>query len=73
MVSSRRAPSLPRLLIRRYPPDTEEKQKNLGGFFGKNPPSGVAGAMPGYVKAVKEQNSSITKFGVLGVSDRRDK
>ena len=52
----------------RYPPDTEEKQKNLGAFFGKNPPTGPAEALPGYVNAIKEKSPSLTKFGVLGVS-----
>lgn len=40
----------------------------MGAFFGKNPPSGPAEALPGYVNAIKEKNSNLTKFGVLGVS-----
>lgn len=51
-----------------YPPDNEDKQKQLGEFFGKFPPPKVAGQVPDYVKALKERDSSITKFAILGVS-----
>ena len=54
--------------LTRYPPDTPEKQKKLGAFFGKFPPPTTAGNVPAYVKAVKEKNPSLTKFGILGVS-----
>lgn len=49
-----------------YPPDNDEKKKQLGDFFGTNPPPKVAGLMPDYVKAIKDSNTSISKFGVLG-------
>lgn len=49
-----------------YPPDTKEKEKELGEFFGRFPPPTVAGLLPDYVKAVKEKDASITKFGILG-------
>ncbi|KAK3191130.1 hypothetical protein K4F52_002716 [Lecanicillium sp. MT-2017a] len=49
-----------------YPPDTEEKQKSLGGFFEKNPPTGPPAALPDYVNAIKQKNSALTKFGILG-------
>lgn len=50
-----------------YPPDTEEKQKQLGAFFGTYPPPKVAGQVPGFVDAVKAKDSSISKFGIIGV------
>lgn len=49
-----------------YPPDNEEKKKKLGAFFGKFPPPNVAAKVPSYVQAVKEKNSTLTKFGILG-------
>ncbi|RSM15936.1 hypothetical protein CEP52_000571 [Fusarium oligoseptatum] len=49
-----------------YPPDTDEKKKNLGEFFGTYPPPKIAGLVPDYVKAVLEQDSSISKTGILG-------
>ena len=52
----------------RYPPNTPEKQKNLGAFFGKNPPAGVAHKLPEFVKALEAKNRSIKSWGVLGVS-----
>jgi len=52
-----------------FPPNTEEKQKNLGAFFQKNPPPGVAAALPGYVKAVSEKYPEIKDWAVLGVSN----
>ena len=50
-----------------YPPDTEEKQKQLGEFFGQYPPDKVAAQLPDYVKALKEKDSSLTSFGIIGV------
>jgi dienelactone hydrolase len=49
-----------------YPPDNEDKQKQLGEFFGQYPPPKVAGLVPDYVKALKEKNSSISDLGILG-------
>jgi hypothetical protein len=51
-----------------YPPDNDDKKKQLGDFFGTYPPPKVAGQVPDYVKAVKDQDSSIEKFGIIGVS-----
>jgi hypothetical protein len=52
----------------RYPPNTEEKQKDLGEWFGKNMPQGPAAALPGYIAALKAANPSITSWGLIGVS-----
>ncbi|KDN71445.1 putative dienelactone hydrolase [Colletotrichum sublineola] len=49
-----------------FPPDTEEKQKNLGSFFQKFPPPKVAGMVPDYVKAVQSKFSSLESFGIVG-------
>lgn len=49
-----------------FPPNTEEKQKNLGAFFGKNPPPGVAEKVPGYIKAVQEKNPQIKEWAIMG-------
>lgn len=51
-----------------YPPDNEDKQKKLGDFFGKNPPSGAADAMPLFANAIKQSNAKINRFALLGVS-----
>ena len=59
---SRRGPS-----PARFPPDTEEKQKYLGAFFGKNPPPGVAEKVPAYVKAAQEKNPQIKEWAIMGV------
>lgn len=52
----------------RYPPNTEEKQQDLGEWFGKNMPQGPAAALPGYIAALKAANPSITSWGLIGVS-----
>ncbi|KAI1415497.1 hypothetical protein F5Y13DRAFT_156162 [Hypoxylon sp. FL1857] len=51
-----------------FPPDTEEKQKNLGGFFSdpEHAPHTVAAKLPEYVKAVQASNPSIKSWGILG-------
>ncbi|KAI1379117.1 Alpha/Beta hydrolase protein [Hypoxylon crocopeplum] len=49
-----------------FPPDTEEKQKNLGGFFQKNPPPSVAGKVPDYVKAVSAKYPEIKSWAIIG-------
>ncbi|PHH72379.1 hypothetical protein CDD80_4579 [Ophiocordyceps camponoti-rufipedis] len=49
-----------------YPPDTKEKEKNLGEFFSSYPPPNTAAHIPAYVGAVKEKNPSISKLGVVG-------
>ncbi|KAK1499752.1 dienelactone hydrolase [Colletotrichum tamarilloi] len=49
-----------------FPPDTEEKQKNLGGFFQKFPPPKIAEQTPDYVKAIQSKYSSIESFATIG-------
>jgi dienelactone hydrolase len=49
-----------------YPPNTPQKQKDLGAWFGKNPPAGVAGRLPDLVKALEAKNPSIKSWGILG-------
>jgi len=49
-----------------YPPDNEEKKKNLGAFFGKNPSQDVAGRLPEVVKSLGAMYPSIKSWGVLG-------
>ncbi|KAF2274189.1 dienelactone hydrolase [Westerdykella ornata] len=49
-----------------FPPDTEEKQKQLGAWFANNDPHGVAAALPEYVKALQAANPSIKSWGILG-------
>lgn len=48
-----------------FPPDTEEKKKQLGDFFGTFPPPDIAGKIPDYVKAIKERDA-VQQFGILG-------
>lgn len=49
------------------PPDTEEKQKALGGFFGaQGAPPAAVGKVPGLVKAIGEKYSGISNWGILG-------
>lgn len=52
-----------------YPPDNDDKKKQLGEFFEAFPPPKIADQVPDYVKAVKEQDSSIEKLGIIGVSN----
>jgi len=52
--------------IESFPPDTPEKQKQLGDFFGTYPPPKVAGQVPDFVNAAKSKSSSLSKFGILG-------
>ena len=49
-----------------YPPDTEEKQKKLGEWFGNNDPHGVAAALPQFVQAAQAANPSIKSWAILG-------
>ncbi|KAI1309631.1 hypothetical protein F5Y03DRAFT_68007 [Xylaria venustula] len=49
-----------------FPPDNEEKQQKLGGFFQKHPPPGVASQLPGYVKALSEKYPDIKEWAILG-------
>jgi hypothetical protein len=52
----------------RYPPDTPEKQKTLGAFFGGiGAPPRAAERVSGIVKGIKEFNSNIKTFGIVGV------
>lgn len=49
-----------------YPPDTEEKQKKLGAWFGAHGPQTTAAELPEYLKAVQAKNPSIKSWGLLG-------
>ncbi|KAF4971497.1 hypothetical protein FZEAL_9840 [Fusarium zealandicum] len=49
-----------------YPPDNKDKEEKLGKFFGTYPPPKIADQVPDYVKAIKEQDSTISKLGLLG-------
>jgi hypothetical protein len=55
------------LTLASYPPDTDAKEKQLGDFFKTYPPPKIAGLIPDYVNAIKAKDSSISKFGLLGV------
>lgn len=48
------------------PPDTEEKQKNLGAFFQRFPPPVIASLIPAYVKSVAEKYPEIKEWAVIG-------
>lgn len=57
----------PRLtFVPSFPPDTDDKKKQLGKFFETFPPPKIAGQVPDFVKAIKDTNSSLSKFGILG-------
>ncbi|TRX92181.1 hypothetical protein FHL15_007048 [Xylaria flabelliformis] len=49
-----------------YPPDTEEKQKNLGEWFAKNSPVDVATTLVDYFKALQAASPSIQSWGIIG-------
>ncbi|KAA8636229.1 hypothetical protein SMACR_05023 [Sordaria macrospora] len=49
-----------------YPPDNDEKKKNLGAFFGKNPPPGIAEKLPAFVKALSAKHPNIKSWGLIG-------
>lgn len=49
-----------------FPPDTKEKEEQLGNFFKKFPPPGIADKVPAYVKAVAEKNPEIKTWAILG-------
>lgn len=50
-----------------YPPDTEEKQKTVGAFFGgPAKPDDNAKKVPELVKEIEKQCSGIKKWGSLG-------
>lgn len=49
-----------------YPPDTEEKQRKLGEWFGNNDPGSIAAALPQYVRAAQAANPSIESWAILG-------
>ncbi|KYK61022.1 c30d10.14-like protein [Drechmeria coniospora] len=50
-----------------YPPNSEEKKKNLGKFFETFPPSTIAGYVPDYVQAMKAENPSVKACGIVGM------
>ncbi|KAI0850873.1 Alpha/Beta hydrolase protein [Daldinia vernicosa] len=49
-----------------FPPDTEDKQKNLAAFFQKNSPPSVAAKVPDYVAVVKAKYPEIKSWAILG-------
>ncbi|CAG7932725.1 unnamed protein product [Penicillium olsonii] len=49
-----------------FPPDNEQKQKDLGEWFGKHMPQGPAAALPEYVAALKAANPSIESWALVG-------
>ncbi|KAK7981457.1 hypothetical protein PG988_003695 [Apiospora saccharicola] len=49
-----------------FPPDTEEKQKLVGEFFGKNMPNCVADMLPDYAKALKAAHPTIQSWAIIG-------
>ncbi|KAJ2967648.1 hypothetical protein NQ176_g9558 [Zarea fungicola] len=49
-----------------YPPDTPEKQQNLGAWFGANDPNAVAARLPAFIDSLKAAYPSITKWGLIG-------
>ncbi|KAI1456329.1 Alpha/Beta hydrolase protein [Annulohypoxylon moriforme] len=51
-----------------FPPDTEEKQQNVGGFFSdpEHAPHTVAAKLPEFFRAVQASNPSIKSWGILG-------
>lgn len=49
-----------------YPPDTPEKQNNLGAWFSANDPNAVAAKLPAFVDSLKAAYPSITKWGLIG-------
>ncbi|KAK0749442.1 Alpha/Beta hydrolase protein [Schizothecium vesticola] len=49
-----------------YPPNTEQKQKDLGAWFGKHPPAEVVDVLPEYVTALNARYPSVKSWAVLG-------
>ncbi|KAH8882625.1 alpha/beta-hydrolase [Thozetella sp. PMI_491] len=49
-----------------YPPDTEQKMKDVGAWFGQHPPQGVADKLPALVKAIEAKYPSIKSWGIIG-------
>ncbi|KAL7757060.1 hypothetical protein ACKLNR_014053 [Fusarium oxysporum f. sp. zingiberi] len=49
-----------------YPPNTSEKQENLGAFFQKHPPTKVAGQVPELLKAAKAKYPEIIDWAIIG-------
>lgn len=54
------------LPIEVFPPDNEDKQKQLGAFFEKNSPPSFAAKVPGIVKAAQEKYPNIESWGIIG-------
>ncbi|ROT34730.1 dienelactone hydrolase family protein [Sodiomyces alkalinus F11] len=49
-----------------FPPNTPEKQRNLGNFFQKFPPQIVADSIPFYIKAAQDKYPEIKDWGIIG-------
>lgn len=56
------------LPIDQFPPDTEEKQKTVGDFFGKNSPPSFAPKVHSVVKDAQAKYPNIKEWGIVGVS-----
>ena len=54
--------------IEKFPPDTPEKQKDLGEFFNAYSPPSVAAKIPAYLDAVSAKYPGIKTWALLGVS-----
>ncbi|RYO74759.1 hypothetical protein DL766_009583 [Monosporascus sp. MC13-8B] len=52
--------------LEKFPPDTPEKQKELGEFFQKYSPPSVAAKVPNYLKAVQAKYPEIQSWAVMG-------
>jgi len=50
-----------------YPPDTPEKQENLGRFFKKNGPQSIKPRLVSVIKAAETKYSSIQSWGIVGL------
>ncbi|ETS77822.1 hypothetical protein PFICI_09884 [Pestalotiopsis fici W106-1] len=49
-----------------FPPDTDDKKKQLGAFFEKFPPPSVAKQVPEYIKAVQSKHPEIKDWAIMG-------
>ena len=58
--------------IEKFPPDTPEKQKDLGDFFAAYSPPSIAAKIPAYLDAVSAKYPGIKTWALLGVSSFRD-
>lgn len=56
------------ILFTRFPPNTEDKKRNLDAFFqGVGAPSKSVARIPSLIKAFEKEAPQIKTWGVLGV------